>query len=106
MEALLFIGSLLAVHIIGWLFAPGPMTVLIVRNSLLYSRQAGVWTAFGIAVGNLVHITYSIVAIVFVVSLADSALTVVRYLGVAYIAYFGIKTIFTSPSAQTVFPTA
>jgi len=100
MEALVFIASLLGVHIMGWLFAPGPITVLIVRNSLLYSRQAGIWTTLGIAVGNLVHITYSVLAIVLVVSLAESALVIVRYLGIAYIAYLGIKTMFVSPSHQ------
>lgn len=85
--------SILAIHVFGWLFAPGPMTVLILRNSLLYSRRAGIWTALGIALGNFVHISYSLAAIFLVISISDTALMVVRYLGVGYLAYLGIKTV-------------
>ncbi|QQG37612.1 MAG: LysE family transporter [Candidatus Kaiserbacteria bacterium] len=71
------------------------------RNSLMYSRKAGIWTALGIALGNFVHITYSVAAIVLIVSLAEPMLTVVRYLGVAYIAYLGVKTILAKSNGQS-----
>lgn len=47
---------------------PGPDFALTLRNSLAYSRRAGVYTAIGVGAGNLVHATYSLIGIGAVIS--------------------------------------
>lgn len=93
MEHLTLIGSVLAVQILAWL-TPGPNVVLIVRNSLVYSRKSGIWTAAGIAIGNVVHITYIVSGLALIVSATPAAFNVIKHLGIGYLIYLGIKTIF------------
>ena len=99
MESLILISTILAVHIFAW-FTPGPLFVLIVRNSLVYSRKSGIWTAVGIAIGNLIHITYSITGLALIISASPVAFNVVKFLGVGYLAYLGIKTFLIKAETQ------
>jgi len=98
MENIILISTILAIHVFAWL-TPGPLFVLIIRNALVYSRKIGIWTAVGIAIGNFVHIAYSIAAATLLISISDAALTVLKFLGVGYLAYLGFKIVFTRPSA-------
>jgi len=41
MENLILLGTILTVHIFAW-FTPGPLFVLILRNSPVYSRKSGI----------------------------------------------------------------
>lgn len=92
MENLILISTILAIHVFAWL-TPGPLFVLIVRNSLMYSRKTGIWTAVGIAVGNFIHITYSVTGIALIISASDTAFNIIKFLGVGYLAYLGTKTL-------------
>ncbi|MFH1399400.1 MAG: LysE family transporter [Candidatus Woesearchaeota archaeon] len=92
MENLILIGTILAVHVFAW-FTPGPLFVLIIRNSLVYSRKSGIWTAVGIAIGNFIHITYSVTGISLIISRSTIAFNIIKFLGVGYLCYLGIKTI-------------
>jgi len=98
MENIILIGTILGIHVLAWL-APGPLFVLIVRNSLMYSRKTGVWTAVGIAVGNLLHISYSVVAVTLLVATSDAALQVLKLAGAGYLAYLGVKTVVTKANS-------
>lgn len=42
---------------------PGPNMAIVIRNSLAHASYSGVYTAVGLALGNLVHITYCLVGI-------------------------------------------
>lgn len=43
--------------------SPGPDFALTLRNSLVYTRKTGIYTALGITVGNIVHVTYCLIGI-------------------------------------------
>ncbi|MDD2309487.1 MAG: LysE family transporter [Desulfuromonadaceae bacterium] len=60
----------LTVLIIGWfvVITPGPNMAIVIRNSLIHSRSAGVYTAGGLAFGNLIHIAYCLVGIGLLIS--------------------------------------
>lgn len=92
MQNLFLILTALSVHIFAWL-TPGPIFVLIVRNSLLYSRTTGIWTAVGIALGNITHITYSITWLALIISSSTLAFNSIKYLGIAYLLYLWVKTL-------------
>ncbi len=93
---LILITTIISIHIFAWL-TPGPIFVLILRNSLVYSRKTGIWTALGIAIGNIIHIAYSVTGIALVISTSPIAFNIIKYLGVGYLTYLGIKTFFIQP---------
>ncbi|MBD1875683.1 LysE family transporter [Nodosilinea sp. FACHB-131] len=72
---------------------PGPDFALTLRNSLAYSRRAGLFTAIGVGAGNLVHATYSLVGIGAVIAKSVLLFNVLKWVGAAYLIYLGIKSL-------------
>lgn len=70
--------------------SPGPDFIMVTRNSLLYSRHAGRYTAIGIGLGLLVHVTYAIVGIGYVISRSLILFSTIKLCGAAYLIYLGI----------------
>lgn len=99
MESLILISTILVIHAFAW-FTPGPLFVLIIRNSLIYSRKSGIWTAVGIGIGNAIHITYSVTWLALIISASPIAFNIIKFLGVGYLTYIGIKTFFIKVDAQ------
>ncbi|MBI2665607.1 LysE family translocator [Candidatus Woesearchaeota archaeon] len=93
MDNLILISSILGIHILAWL-TPGPLFVLIIRNSLIYPQKYGMWTAFGIMVGNLIHIAFAVTGISLIISIYPLVFTAIQFLGIGYIVYLGINTFF------------
>ena len=79
-----------AVALLGAI-SPGPDFAMVVKNALLGSKKAGMATALGVAVGCLVHVTYSVIGIGALVSQSILAFTVVKWLGALYLLYLGVK---------------
>ena len=72
---------------------PGPDFALTLRNSLVYSRRAGVYTAIGVGAGNFVHATYSLIGIGAVISQSILLFNVLKWVGAAYLIYLGVKSL-------------
>ncbi|MBD1915854.1 MULTISPECIES: LysE family transporter [Cyanophyceae] len=72
---------------------PGPDFALTLRNSLAYSRRAGIFTAIGVGAGNLVHATYSLIGVGAVISQSILLFNVLKWIGAAYLIYIGIKSL-------------
>ncbi len=72
--------------------SPGPDFVLTIRNSLVYSRRAGIYTAFGIVVGHVVHATYCLVGIGAILARSILLFNVFKWVGAAYLIYIGISS--------------
>lgn len=81
-----------AVHLFA-VMSPGPDFVMISRNSLIYSRRAGVYSALGLAMGILVHVTYSLVGIGLLISKSLVLFNVLKWAGAAYLIYVGIASL-------------
>jgi RhtB (resistance to homoserine/threonine) family protein len=73
--------------------SPGPNFVITIKNSLLHSRLAGMWTAVGVAAGNLVHVVFSLLGIALIVSQSILLFNALKWFGVAYLAYIGLKSL-------------
>jgi len=99
MENLAFVGTIITIHILAWL-TPGPLFVLIVRNSLIYSRKIGFWTSLGFSLGNLIHITLAVFGISIIIQSSPLAFNVIKFLGAGYLIYLGIKTFLLKIEAQ------
>jgi RhtB (resistance to homoserine/threonine) family protein len=75
------------------IITPGPDFAMTLRNSLAYSRRAGVYTAIGVGAGNLVHATYSLIGIGAVISESILLFSILKWVGAAYLIYIGIKSL-------------
>lgn len=71
------------------LISPGPDFAIVVRNSLIYSRQTALLTALGIAMGILVHVTYTLFGLGMIIRESVWLFLGVKYLGAAYLLYIG-----------------
>lgn len=71
--------------------SPGPDFAVVIKNSLLYSRKVGVYTALGVSASLLVHVAYCILGLALVISKSLLAFSVIKYLGAVYLVYIGIK---------------
>lgn len=74
------------------LISPGPDFVIVIRNSLSSSRTYGIWTAFGVALGTLVHITYIWLGMEFLIQKNIWLFSILKYLGAGYLIYLGYKS--------------
>src|SRR5688572_27716080 len=88
LEQVLVIVSVTALVMIS----PGPDMVLVLRNTLVSGRRAGMQTSIGILSGNLVHITYCVLGIGLLISRSIVAFSALKYAGAAYLIYLGIMS--------------
>lgn len=77
--------------------SPGADFAIVTKNSYLYGRAVGILTATGIALGVLVHVAYTLIAVAAVVKYAPNFLTIVKYVGASYLIYIGYKTFIQKP---------
>lgn len=82
--------SFTGLQIIG-LISPGPDFAITMRNSLLYSREIGVFTALGIAFGIMGHVIYTLLGVGFFVMQTPWLFNIFKYVGSGYLLYSGYK---------------
>jgi RhtB (resistance to homoserine/threonine) family protein len=68
---------------------PGPDMVLVLRNTVVSGRRAGLQTSMGILSGNLVHISYCVLGIGLLISQSITAFSTLKYAAAAYLIYLG-----------------
>ena len=89
--------------LVGWLtvallsgaaiVSPGPNHAVTLKYSLLHSRRAGIWSAVGVAGGNLVHVVLSLLGLAVIVSQSVLLLSTLKWVGAAYLLYLGLKSL-------------
>ena len=71
---------------------PGPNVALIVANSLRYGYRFGLVTVLGTTLGVGLQLAFVIAGFAVLLDLAATALAWIKWLGVAYLVFLGIKT--------------
>jgi len=71
---------------------PGPNVALIVANSIRYGFRIGTVTVLGTTAGVALQVVMVVVGVAGLIQLAAEALTWIRWAGVAYLIYLGIRT--------------
>lgn len=92
MEYLPVILTVALVHLLA-VMSPGPDFVMVTRNSLVYSRKTGIYSAIGLGFGIMVHIIYSLIGIGIIISQSILLFTVIKLLGAGYLIYLGYKSL-------------
>ena len=80
------------IHLVA-LVSPGPDFVVACRNSLLYSRTIGIYTALGFGLGICVHISYAVFGLSWLIANNELIFTVIQYLGAFYLMLIGIQSL-------------
>ena len=73
--------------------SPGPDFAIVLKQSLAHGRRTAVWTSIGIGCGLSFHIGYCILGLGFLLAKSPTALTAVKYLGAAYLAWIGVQAL-------------
>lgn len=73
--------------------SPGPDFVMAVRNSVLHSRRAGLFTALGFGAGVLIHVTYTVLGIAALIAQSILVFNILKFAGAAYLIWIGIQAI-------------
>ena len=77
----------------GFVFVPGPATLLTIARATSSGTKVGIATGAGIAAGDVVHTFMAIVGISAVIATSAALFSIIKYLGAAYLVYLGIRAI-------------
>ncbi len=77
---------------------PGPAVFLTLAQSVHGGRRAGIATALGIALGDLVHVLMAILGLSALLLASATAFQTVKYAGAAYLLYLAVKAWRTKPA--------
>ena len=80
--------------------SPGPDFAIVLRQSLQHGRPAAVWTALGIGVAILLHVTYSLLGLGLLIRGSETWFNAVKYAGAAYLVWLGVQSLRTRPRAD------
>ncbi len=72
--------------------SPGPDFAMIVRNSLMYSRRTGMFTALGTSLGLTFHATYTLIGIAVLVKNSPWGFKMMQAVGACYLCYIGYQS--------------
>src|SRR5438270_12975928 len=72
---------------------PGPDTAIVTKNALLHGRRAALGTSFGVSTGLAVWTVASALGVASIVRASDTAFTVLKLIGAAYLVWLGIQAL-------------
>lgn len=79
--------------VLGFVFIPGPATLLTVARATSSGTKAGIATGVGIAAGDLIHTLMAIVGISAIIAASAMLFSIIKYIGAAYLVYLGIRAL-------------
>lgn len=86
--------------VLGFVFIPGPATLLTVARATSSGTRVGIATGAGIAAGDVIHTFMAIVGISAIIATSALLFSIIKYVGAAYLVYLGIRAMLErAPSA-------
>jgi RhtB (resistance to homoserine/threonine) family protein len=79
------------------LMSPGPDFAVIVRNGVKYGSRAGMFTALGIALGNLFYTVLINIGIGALIAHSVVAFNVLKVFAAGYLIYIGVRAVRSQP---------
>jgi RhtB (resistance to homoserine/threonine) family protein len=84
--------SLMAIFAFA-IVSPGADLAMVMRQAIVHGRGQAIITSFGIGAALMVHVSYTILGLGLVISQSIYLFNFVKWLGVAYLLYIGIKAL-------------
>jgi threonine/homoserine/homoserine lactone efflux protein len=72
---------------------PGPDTAVTIRSTLFGGRTGGVFTALGVATGQIIWALATSIGIVAILIASEPVFLAVKYAGAAYLVYLGLQAV-------------
>ncbi|RWX69304.1 LysE family translocator [Mesorhizobium sp. M4B.F.Ca.ET.089.01.1.1] len=86
--------------VLGFVFIPGPATLLTVARATSSGTKVGIATGAGIAAGDIFHTVMAMVGISAIIATSAMLFSIVKYIGAAYLVYLGIRAIIEKTSTD------
>lgn len=80
-----------AAVVLGLFLIPGPAVLLVLGRAMTGGRRVGMATGLGIACGDLLHTLMATIGLSAVLMTSALAFSIVKYAGVAYLLYLGVR---------------
>ena len=88
------------------LLIPGPTVLLVLSYALSKGRSVAVASAAGVALGDLVAMTASLLGLGALILASATLFTALKWIGAAYLVWLGLKLIRSAPSTGLEVPRA
>ncbi len=79
--------------VLGFVFIPGPATLLTVARATSSGTRVGIATGAGIAAGDVFHTLMAMIGISAIIAASAMLFSIIKYAGAAYLVYLGIRAI-------------
>ncbi|MDK1387615.1 LysE family transporter [Sinorhizobium sp. 8-89] len=89
---LIELASLMAIFSFA-IISPGADLAMVMRQSLVHGRRQAIITSFGIGTSLMFHVSYTILGLGLIISQSIYLFNIVKWCGVAYLIYIGIKAL-------------
>ncbi|MCM2293407.1 LysE family translocator [Allorhizobium sp. BGMRC 0089] len=100
---LIELASLMAIFSFA-IVSPGADLAMVMRQSILHGRRSAIITSFGIGTSLMFHVTYTILGLGLIISQSIYLFNIVKWCGVAYLIYIGIKALRAGKADMSVKP--
>ncbi|MBW7971002.1 LysE family translocator [Bradyrhizobium sp. BR 10289] len=77
--------------VLGFVFIPGPATLLTMARAASSGTRVGIATGAGIALGDMIHTSMAIVGLSAIIATSALLFSIVKYAGAAFLIYLGIR---------------
>jgi threonine/homoserine/homoserine lactone efflux protein len=94
--------ALFATSAAALVLIPGPNLIYIVTRSVESGRRAGLASMLGVETGTVVHVAAAACGLSTLIASSAVAYEVVRWAGVAYLVYLGLRALLTHEAPATV----
>jgi threonine/homoserine/homoserine lactone efflux protein len=82
------------------LLIPGPTVLLVLSYALTQGRRVALATAAGVAAGDLIAMSASLLGLGALVLASATAFTVLKWIGAVYLVWLGVRMIRAAPEAR------
>ena len=80
---------------------PGNDMLFVISRTMSYGIKGGLFSALGVFLGCLVHIAFATIGLSAIIMKFSIAYEIIRYLGAAYLIYFGLMSFITRKDNYT-----
>lgn len=102
---LIELASLMAIFSFA-IVSPGADLAMVMRQSIVHGRRAAVLTSFGVGTSLMFHVSYTILGLGLIISQSVYLFNIVKWCGVAYLVYIGVKALRTGKADLDLAPAA
>ncbi|MEM8731473.1 MAG: LysE family translocator [Pseudomonadota bacterium] len=89
-----------ALVVLGFVFVPGPATLLTVARATTSGTKVGIATGAGITAGDIIHTFLAVIGISAIIAASATLFSIVKYIGAAYLVYLGLRAILEKESVD------